>query len=692
MGNSKTYLRIGSNKEVVSTFEIDDVEISYSIKDIHNFGQRNSNFTKTISVLKTKESENVFKGLSNINCSGCYDIGKKVYGEIVKNGIILLSGNIQVINITPEKYEVVLANDNLYLFDVLGDKYIARNLNPSDNIVFTGDSLYTHMMDPSVIRNYMISGPSDNGYGIFYPIIDYNDGISSVSDIENNYPLVPALAITQIFEKIISDAGFTYEVTNDISTLMKQLYIPINNDVSLRSDYTFARYKFHDTHIDGVGGYTLLYKSASLTYPSFSAPYWSRRSSWTETYDYFKYPPSFYDEVGLELPYGEIVADVSLRFDCLTDEHESSTTDCFLKKYNYDGTIDSIELGSLTVEEASIGVYYLNKTMAFNNYERSNLWLSLVPDAIKSTVVVGGKEMIYGFLQLNRNESHIEFTIKNSLYNKRTVTINDLLPTYKQKDFISDILKMTNSFITSDATNHLQIKSYNNYYQPLSEAVDWTSKVNSNSIKMIPSKNEVAKTTKLSYTSDNNKYAEDFKTKYDDTFATKTIINDSEFVKDDNQIILSCAPTVMKKISDIYEFPVVEDPSIKCVPSQGYLKYRWYDHFDPGDTILGVHRENYYEGLITGTRTFDVICNTYWRFTYRPHYKNGPNPPFVSCTPASGFGDTTVTLYLEPNPYKYNRDCSIGFSLDTYPYINPLSLTIVPSTKMQVEQEAKLIS
>lgn len=912
MGNSKTYLRIGSDKNTVSTFEIDDVEIKYSLKDIHNYGQRNSNFSKSITVLKTKESEKVFKGLTNINISGGYDVGKKVYGEIVKNGITLLSGNIEVKDIYSDRYEVTLANDNLYLFDLLGDKYITRNIDPSDNIVFTSESeLFTHMYDPSIIRNYLQNSPSDNGYGLFYPVIDFNDGLTSISDLENNYPLVPALGIKQIFDKIIHTNGFTYEIDNDISTLMNKMYIPVNNDASLRKDYTYAKYHVQDYNL---GDYSFLWQSKLISSPAYVVPYWCisntyydslpnttntfiddnstnwftlgtlltntsnnliftaqiagtdfsgdtsinnlsgnltgnvtyvtpnvtakgqvdsvfnlsgttgssidisvngvlKRCTWktdapttvagfctalnknayaavgitlaendsvppdgfvfsgepgaanaftTEivefsptftwtldtwqtaadavarvdritltgtngkarilcdgltrdvsivitkngygTYDNFINPnlnqplgfqTNEYDSEGLELPYGEFSVDVSLKFDSLSIPPEDITLTCEFNKYNNDGTIEVIPIEDVTIEDACTGVSrYINKLVSFNNYKKSKLWLVARPEttsAIYSSGKIGNRIWVSTYLALDKTSS-IELTLKNSLYHKQIININDLLPTYKQKDFIYDIFKMFNCFIESDTTNHLKIKSYTNYYQPISAAVDWTTKVNTNSLKSNPLKNTQTKTTKIGYTNDGNKYVEDYKSKYDNIFGTKIIINDSDFVTGANEITLSSAPTVVKKISSEYEFPIIASPYIYLDPAQDYIKYRWYDHFDPGDTILGIHRNNYYEGLITGARTFTVKSNTHWRFAVHITNDKFVQFPWISCNPAAGYGDTTVVLYIEPNYFNVTRNCSIGFSLENKPNWPDWLLEIDPCTKMQIVQEPFLYS
>ena len=64
--------------------EITIAPINFSIKNIKNYGRLNSSFSKPISVLQTNNTDAIFKALFNINIVNGFDIGKKVYGELVE--------------------------------------------------------------------------------------------------------------------------------------------------------------------------------------------------------------------------------------------------------------------------------------------------------------------------------------------------------------------------------------------------------------------------------------------------------------------------------------------------------------------------------------------------------------------------------------------------------------------------------
>jgi hypothetical protein len=655
--NSKTYLRV-NNKDIISTFEISDVEISYSLKDIKNYGQRNASYTKTITVLRTKESDAIFQSLHCINIVNGYDIGSKIPAEIIKNGIIIFSGNLQVINSNAIFYNVVVANDDVTLSDIIGDKYFKGNLDSNNDLNIT-DEICTHTLDPSTVRYYLQNNPSDNGQGIFYPVVDFDNNLSSIFDIENDYPLLPAISIKTLFEKIIKDTGYTFYISKDISALMNKMYIQCNND-SLKENYQYCKYYPGQPGSIPFNHYIKFWKSEigiPTWSPAYSAPNWYITSGTNASligYDYLKNPPNTYFCEGLELPYGKLQIDISLclyAYKTILDAAGITSASADIKLYKYNtknGNIIQYDLDSVTTDDASLN-YSLQKSITDINNTKSKLYLSVIPKDVEPegsplyylNGTIDLREWQYGWIWAT-TDSFIKITILDSIYGKnKSIDINDILPTkYKQKDFINDILQMFNCFIQVK-NNKIIIQSYNDFYDK-GGSVNWSNKINDKSIKLIPLKNEQSKNISLKYTNDKDKYLDDFNSKYGYTFGTRNILNDSEFASGNTDITITTSPIVEKRLSTIYEF-IVNDPSLHIDPvDELYIRYAWL--YDPDMIMLKLIQFDaslQIYSLSDFKSDLNVYSNTLWRAEHDTNW--------LSIVPSSGYGDRLVKISARYN-------------------------------------------
>jgi len=665
------YLRVGPNKKIIDTLEIDKVELNFSIKDFKTYGKRNSSFSKPITVLRTKNSDEIFKGLHNINSVDGYDIGNKVAAEVVEDGIVILSGSLQVIDITEDFYKVIVATDNLSIFDTLGDKLIKGNVYSDDDLEFTGE-LYTHILDASHARYYMNSSDNDYniGRGIAYPIIDFTDTIEDAHSIKHNYPILPAVAAKQIFEKIIADLGYTLEFSDDVSTIMNHCYIPCNNN-NLRETYKYAKW-FPDACIGELeieGTYVWQYTDGQGPdpdheyIPRYAVPEWSQRSQFVNTvepvgYDYLIKCPSNFKPQGLPLPIGSLTIDASLIF--YKGFHTGGSPDpyameatVYLNIYDeIDKSVNTIELGTIntTSVDPVTRLLYLNKTVNFVNYESSKLWLTAVPETTPYTVwpsTYNGMNIYYPFLAF-MTDSNITITLNNSYYNGNEININDILPLkYKKKDFIDDFLKLFNAYITVK-DDYMLIESYNRFFD--NEVIDWSLKVDTPSMIISSLKNQFSKTIEIGYTEDKDKYNEDFASKSSVIYGNKLINNDSEFASSSSKILLSTSPTIIKKVYSFASFPSEPSPYISLDESdeivfQGiYTERSWFIF----------HRWIYSTVLYSGSDIININSNIRWRAwmdNAALYLQTGQIIPLKTydipfyTSPAGGYGDAIITAY-----------------------------------------------
>lgn len=636
-------LKIGSNK--LSVLNVEDISLTFSLKDIKNYGQRNSSFSKKISIPKTAESNIIFKNLFNVNVINGYNISKQVYGELIEDGLVILKGNVEINEILGNSYEVTIASNNINLFNILGNKLITGNVNASDNISFAGN-IYSHTYDPSLIRStYMRSDPSNNGYGLMYALIDHDNTINSPDDIENDYPLIPCIAVKQIFNKIFSDNGYTYEADYSIESALDKLYIPYSGPItSEKKDWKCIRYFIGEAdpylfvdgsvaHFEGVE-LAKLFKIEKSNQDASATPYslveqgtiygyyfddqidYINFTKDNSTYDYLQKhkvdDPSSYQFYTVPSATGYKIKVpgtyyITAKLNCIMHTFNDYTIDFQFYTCTADNKTNKVRSVPITaavngqndfafvhptevILEDTVEITepdtelrlkiadYGMHTMA-GPYATVNSWRpesasrftylahhsqSLMTDpnypysedvilyesACQNVVEVVKKDHIFvhrGNPANSVDASGVDLGYVGYDPAYTTYNLNSLLPiNYKQADLVNDIFVMFNIFVEVDTIDpyKLYLKTFNNYYN--NNIVDWTNKIDSDSLKITSIKNEFPNKINLKYKSDKDSFNQDYENKLNIPFGSKIIINDTDFNNDVKDINLSIAPTCLK--------------------------------------------------------------------------------------------------------------------------------------------------
>jgi len=549
----------------------DAISLTLNIKNIKNYGKRNVSFSKPMKVLKTPNSERVFKNLSNINTVNGYTISDMVDGELQENGVTILKGTIKVEDFD-NYYNITISSGGFNLFNEMGDKLIVDNLDASDNITFDASS-YFHTYTRDFVRTQLRSDPSDNGHGYMYPIIDYENNLDEPEDLTPDYILLPAIAARELFDGIFDKYDYTYELSDDISTYINKLYIPFNDDVQKYTadwKYFYSRLGaptcLRDTctnnpevnktgllSLDGddssAGGDTgVLLNANNIKGILIGSDYWYDR---------------VYDIINTEFTYGGYTVPY-------TGKYNLTTNIVFSLAYNQEPGQEWLPQTDLP-NDMDVNLY-INR----NN----NLISTTKLGTAEGDVTEGNPEKFYNYstLDLQRNDiiyigasnsdseadefytrmavrwdpsTNFKLTYEDSfLGNNNSFELNDLRPkNLKQSEFLNDIFKLFNCFVETDPNDNkkLIIKSYN-YYFTDSASKDWTEKLDQVAPKTSSLKNEFAKQTVFTYTEDEDIFNKDFKSKYGYPFNYKIIENDSEFITSKNEIKLNIASTIIKTI------------------------------------------------------------------------------------------------------------------------------------------------
>ncbi len=228
----------------LDTFDDVPISFNYNIADITDIANKKSSYSKTIDLPNTSHNRDVFSQIFDINLivldesdstytPTLFNPNRKVPCVVLKDSLIQFEGSIQLTNIIYDYdsnnhiYQAVIYADNDTLFKNVGEKY----LSDLDLSIF--DHTYG-------INSITASWEGDYTSGYFYPLIDYGfplihpfkvvlpGGDTYINKLNvNNF--LPAVYAKTIFDKIFSEAGFSYESSFLNSDLFKNLIIPFSN-------------------------------------------------------------------------------------------------------------------------------------------------------------------------------------------------------------------------------------------------------------------------------------------------------------------------------------------------------------------------------------------------------------------------------------------------------------------------------
>lgn len=221
-------------KIVLSTGELDvaenvSVPITFNIGDIRDLTSRKGTFSKSIVLEGTKNNNELLGHYYDVNIqAGTFNINTLTKCQLIQNGVpILDDALLQLVSVnkvqTNNKYEdevtyTVLIKDSRAEFFTAITNANLTDLDFSDlNHVF-GSSTIVSSFSHTVV----------DGYKYLMPYINNN--------IYNSNDFKPAIYAKTYFDRIFSNAGFTY-TWNDLSSAhFDKLLIPYNGDVN-NQDY-----------------------------------------------------------------------------------------------------------------------------------------------------------------------------------------------------------------------------------------------------------------------------------------------------------------------------------------------------------------------------------------------------------------------------------------------------------------------
>jgi len=210
--------------------------ITKNIADISEPDKRKANYTKTVTLPRSKEVDNVFSQIFEVNLvDGSFNPNVKadvVYtcdDESILEGYLRLSS----INVTDRDnifYEVVLFSGNADFFVEIKNNFLSDLYESTAD--FEGLDIYNHVLtrelqqlswDTEIIINGSLE-PFEYGTGYVYPLIDYGFSLDATKFFLTDMSC--AIYEREYMRRIINYAGFTYTSAFLDSAYFKRFIIP----------------------------------------------------------------------------------------------------------------------------------------------------------------------------------------------------------------------------------------------------------------------------------------------------------------------------------------------------------------------------------------------------------------------------------------------------------------------------------
>ena len=610
-------------KLYIENYEIDLTEglsnsITYAVDDIVNIDSKMTSFSKTIVLPGTGNNNNILGNIYDLNNANFTGVGQNIFYNfnasrlarcrIEVNGLQIIKGTLRLLRIIKDRnnYEYEVA-----VFGELGGFISALSNSKLEDLDF---SAYDHTYS---LANITASWDDWNqGYGYYYPLIDY--GLVSTDKHDFQYTAFrPALFLKEYLEKIIANAGYTYESNFFSTNFFKRLIIPHNQKAlrgNVETNYVTATRSTNQV-FSAEPDHLVTFTSNTLNNFTLVDGYKYRHDGATTitTKCILNIQGNYYTPPG-------------------------ATLRILIQKYGVNFEQQEVSLPRVTGSTAFNINLELTTDFALNDYvivklngSFSFFWFP--SGTITSANFVVDKDPA-GFIELLLDdEIAINTTIPRGIF---------------QKDFFTSCLKAFNLIVTEDKykEKHLVIEPYIDFNDVTpSSYLDWSGLVDrSKPIISEPMSNINARFYNYAYKQDRDYYNELYRKTYNQGYGDNLFDNGFEFVKETEKVELifsstplvgydsedKILPTIFKLASTTEEqvdsnIRIMQGKKITGVSSWdilngvsvlgSYTDYPYAGHLDDpdapnADINFGVPSELYFT-LATGNLTNNLF-NTYY--------------------------------------------------------------------------------
>ncbi len=458
---------VAYSQDNTEQFELDliadeSISITFQVDDIRDITQKNASYSKEFDLPATKNNNRFFEHFYKIDrYSTSYNPYKNTKIQLYDDSILIFEGFIKLLNSKNKNnevgYSVVVFNDVIGLFDVIGDTKV-RDLDFSDIAHEITNSNITNSWTSTGVT-LAAGGTSTN---VFYPLVD-DGNISDVLVLSDGTELTGGfynskvnylmnIRLKYILDKIFEFGGFTY-----ISTLFDSV------------DFSNI---FFDTNIssnsEDVIGHTIVASELDNILP-VSLPYINTEGlvlDWGEetgdTNNNLDHNTSVFTATY------KCTANISLTLDLSST---GSFVPLYLSAYKYDSS------NNLITQFASLGGYTpVNPFSPLKVYFTRTLDISVDLEAGEYIKIVPETDLLLVEIEVEAGEEatsvlNIQVTPQTPTEEMIKQGVGDIL----LKDILTDVFQMFNLTLEHSGNNTMVIETYDTYIT--NEILDWTNKV-----------------------------------------------------------------------------------------------------------------------------------------------------------------------------------------------------------------------
>lgn len=640
--------------------------LNFQVGDIRDVSTRKGAFSKTIVLEDTKNNHELLNHYYDVNIeAGTFDINTITKCSVIQNGIpVMEDASLQLISVkktqTNDAYEQSVTYEVL-VKDSQSDFFTELGANELTDLDFSD---LNHTYDSATIVASWANNASD-GYKYLLP---YSG--------DNFYPLKemkPAIYAKTYFDRIFSNAGFSYDWSTLSASYFDKLLIPYNGELE-NIDYSAYNVEADQTiTIDG-------YQTTAGQNNSFSEVL----TNWTETLDGFNlftaltgvYTNTF------TVNSGEAI---NFNFTCAYDIDLINATGAnaflngfgtinFQAGYRYTLKLFIYVNGVLTAQTSTLGLFddnfleggtLANGTTNLGSFNRSfNVAVSNLQPTDTIEVYAGISVQEYlgilgnGYLRWQNaggNNVLVDVSLTNLVINMTIepstnitgsggiLQINNYVPKkIKQSDFVKAIFTMYNLYteIDPDNPNKLILSHRDDYYDAGQEK-NWTLKLakdREQDLKFLPE--ITSKRLVLTYKDDKDSPNTTYFNATNEIYGQVEYVFENEYVKNVDRKEILFSPTPMGKTTFNAVVPLIAGAAPKTnirILFDGGLfpcnPFNIYDYGTTGQTNLVqypsiIHFDNpnvptfdlnfgvcdyyfYQQNVLTNNNLF----NLYWRRT-----------------------------------------------------------------------------
>ena len=437
------------------------------------------------------------------------------------------------------------------------------------------------------------------GYGYVYPLIDYGVEYPPSPFIKlkdwsfRNFR--PAFFVLDYINKIITDAGYTWESKFLNTDFFRRLIIP-NNDIGLEvRDQSF----YLDSEC-GVLNYDLITTNAIKI--NFDTNNINNGFTIAGTNDLFTFSTNDIKNVKIKLslqgtirkPFYSTIRLIIYKNNEQLNEFDLPEP---LKPFN-DKINVQLDFNTSIKQNDKISIqiiykqgYYYEYDFTTDQFVKTYVTTHTYLDIDQAKITI--EQEPAGFIQYSYGD---------------LLKVNNLIPkNVFQKDFLTSIMKMFNLLIVErkDKTKHLVIEPYIEFYKTEIETYqDWSNKVNRDKPIIIKPMSEInARYFNFKLKDDSDYFNDLYKKKFNETYGNRIFDNNLEFAKENQSVEVIFSPSILfgkngedKVFSVIYKY----DDTNKEQPIAHNIRIMLYKlitdvnewHITQGGTALNNY--NYY--------------------------------------------------------------------------------------------------